>query len=31
VLIEIENGWMLIPRDGRKLGYVEEKALIRLQ
>jgi len=33
VLIESANGWMLIAREGRKLGYVEEKAkaLIRLQ
>jgi hypothetical protein len=31
VLVETANGWMLIARDGKKLGYVEEKALLRLQ
>ena len=31
VLIETANGWTLVARDGKKLGYVEEKALARLQ
>jgi hypothetical protein len=31
VLIETANGWTLIARDGKKLGYVEDKALARLQ
>jgi WD40 repeat protein len=31
VLVETVNGWTLIARDGKKLGYVEEKALLRLQ
>jgi hypothetical protein len=30
VLVETANGWVLIARDGKKLGYVEEKALARL-
>jgi hypothetical protein len=31
VLIESAGGWVLVARDGKKLGYVEEKSLIRLQ
>ena len=31
VVIELAGGWVLVARDGRKLGYVEEKALARLQ
>lgn len=30
-LIETNNGWQLIAKDGRKLGYVEEKMLTKLQ
>lgn len=30
-LIETANGWQLIAKDGQKLGYVEEKALTKLQ
>jgi WD40 repeat protein len=30
-LIETANGWVLIARDGKKLGYIEEKALLTLQ
>jgi hypothetical protein len=30
-LIQSENGWTLIARDGQKLGYVKESALIKLQ
>jgi len=31
VVMEGADGWVLIARDGRKLGYVEEKTLARLQ
>jgi hypothetical protein len=31
VLIEGAGGWVLVARDGKRLGYVEEKALARLQ
>ena len=31
VLIESANGWVLIAREGEKLGYVEENSLARLQ
>jgi uncharacterized caspase-like protein len=31
VLIESANGWVLVARDGKRLGYVEEAALARLQ
>ncbi len=30
-LVETANGWQLIAKDGQKLGFVEEKALARLQ
>jgi WD40 repeat protein len=30
-LIEASGGWALIAREGRRLGYVEAKALVRLQ
>lgn len=30
-LIESANGWQLIAKDGQMLGFVEEKALLRLQ
>jgi WD40 repeat protein/uncharacterized caspase-like protein len=30
-LMRTENGWTLIARDGQKLGYVREGALVRLQ
>jgi hypothetical protein len=30
-LVESANGWVLVAREGKKLGYVEEKALARLQ
>jgi hypothetical protein len=30
LLIETSGGWALIERNGRRLGYVEEKALVRL-
>jgi WD40 repeat protein/uncharacterized caspase-like protein/uncharacterized protein YecT (DUF1311 family) len=29
-LIELKNGWALVARDGQKLGFVEEKALLSL-
>jgi hypothetical protein len=31
VLLESKGGWALVVRDGRKLGYVDAKALARLQ
>ncbi len=31
VLIESASGWALVARDGKKLGYIEEKVLARLQ
>jgi hypothetical protein len=30
-VIETKNGWVLIARDGQKIGYVEEKDLLALQ
>jgi WD40 repeat protein/uncharacterized caspase-like protein len=30
-LMRSENGWTLVARDGQKLGYVKEGALVRLQ
>lgn len=30
-LVETASGWVLIARDGKKLGYVEEKVLLNLQ
>ncbi|WP_334403190.1 caspase family protein [Bradyrhizobium sp. AZCC 2289] len=30
-LLEGANGWQLVAKDGQKLGFVEEKALLRLQ
>ena len=30
-LIESAEGWVLVASDGKKLGYVEEKTLLRLQ
>jgi uncharacterized caspase-like protein len=30
-LIETSSGWVLIARDGKQLGYVEEKVLLRMQ
>jgi hypothetical protein len=30
-LVEIKDGWTLIARDGRAIGYVEPKALAGLQ
>ena len=30
-LVETTSGWLLIAKDGQKLGYVEEKALLKLQ
>jgi WD40 repeat protein len=30
-LVETNNGWQLIAKDGKKLGYVDEKMLARLQ
>jgi hypothetical protein len=30
-LMRTENGWTLVARDGQKLGYVKEGALLRLQ
>jgi hypothetical protein len=31
VLMQASGGWVLIARDGKRLGYVEEKMLARLQ
>ena len=31
VLVGTANGWTLIARDGKKLGYVEDRTLARLQ
>jgi hypothetical protein len=30
-LVETNNGWQLIAKDGKKLGYVDEKMLLKLQ
>ncbi len=30
-LVEISNGWVLVARDGKRLGYIEAKALATLQ
>jgi WD40 repeat protein/uncharacterized caspase-like protein len=31
VLIRGESGWVIVARDGKRLGYVEERSLLRLQ
>jgi hypothetical protein len=30
-LVETKDGWVLVARDGKKLGYLQEKELVRLQ
>jgi uncharacterized caspase-like protein len=30
-LVETDGGWVLVAREGKRLGYVEQKALARLQ